>query len=61
MITGIIVVGALAFGVSFVLAWLCSSRVRRWVERPKYRFLASVQRYDRARGGAAGDERGSVR
>ncbi|MGH9255583.1 MAG: hypothetical protein ACRD3C_13570 [Vicinamibacterales bacterium] len=53
MITGIIVVASLAFGVSFVLAWCCSRELRRWVERPKYRFLERVRRYDRARAGGA--------
>lgn len=48
MITGIIVTASLGFAVAFVVAWCCSPRLRRWVERPKYRFLASVRRYDRA-------------
>ena len=48
MITSIILVASLAFGVSFVVAWCCSPELRRWVERPKYRFLESVRRYDRA-------------
>ena len=55
MITTTIVVASLAFGVSFVLAWCCSPALRQWVERPKYRFLARVQQYDRARAGGAGE------
>lgn len=53
MITGIIVIASLVFGVSFVIAWCCSPALRRWVERPKYRFLESVRQYDRTRAGGA--------
>ena len=53
MITTIIVVSSLAFGVAFVLAWCVSPGLRQWVERPKYRFLTRAQAYDRTRGGGA--------
>jgi len=48
VISGIIVIASVGFGVAFVVAWCCSPALRRWVERPKYNFLARVQRYDRA-------------
>jgi hypothetical protein len=35
-----------AFAVVFLVAWLISPRLRVWIERPKYRFLADVQTYD---------------
>ncbi len=38
---------ALGFAVVFVAAWAVSPRLRVWIERPKYRFLADVQSYDR--------------
>jgi hypothetical protein len=47
MISSIIVVASVVFGLAFLVAWLCSPALRRWVERPKYNFLARVQRYDR--------------
>jgi hypothetical protein len=34
------------FAVGFLLAWIVSPRLRVWIERPKYRFLADVQKYD---------------
>jgi hypothetical protein len=48
VISSIIVIASVVFGVAFVVAWCCSPALRRWVERPKYNFLARVQRYDRA-------------
>jgi hypothetical protein len=54
MITAIIVVASLVFAVAFVVAWCCSPSLRRWVERPKYRFLESVRQYDRTRAGGRG-------
>jgi hypothetical protein len=39
---------ALGFAVVFVAAWAVSPRLRVWIERPKYRFLADVQSYDKA-------------
>jgi hypothetical protein len=47
MITTIIVVASLVFGMGFVLAWCCSPELRRFVERPKYRFMDRVRQYDR--------------
>jgi hypothetical protein len=49
VITNLIVIASLVFGVVFVVAWCCSPALRRRVERPKYHFLARVQQYDRAR------------
>jgi hypothetical protein len=43
----IIVLLAGAFAVAFLIAWLISPRMRVWIERPKYRFLADVQEYDK--------------
>lgn len=43
----LIVLVAVAFAVLFLAAWACSPDLRVWVERPKYRFLADVERYDR--------------
>jgi hypothetical protein len=39
----LIVLLAGVFAVAFVIAWLLSPRLRAWIERPKYRFLADVQ------------------
>jgi hypothetical protein len=55
MITNVIVIASLAFGVAFVVAWCCSPALRRWVESPKYRFLENVRQYVRTRAGSAGD------
>ncbi len=41
-----IVLLAVVFAVVFLAAWLVSPRLRVWIERPKYRFLADVQSYD---------------
>jgi hypothetical protein len=60
MITTTIVAGSLLFGVSFVLVWCGSPGLRRWVERPKHRFLARVQAYDRTRGGGGAGERSAI-
>ena len=49
MISSIIVIGSLVFGLAFFVAWCLSPALRRWVERPKYHFLSRVQQYDRAR------------
>lgn len=46
MITDIIVVASVGLGAAFVVAWLLSPDLRVWIERPKYRFLDSVRRYD---------------
>ena len=42
----VIVVLAGLFAVVFLGAWLISPRLRVWIERPKYRFLADVQLYE---------------
>jgi len=34
------------FAFVFLVAWIVSPRLRVWIERPKYRFLADVQSYD---------------
>jgi hypothetical protein len=46
MIMDAIVSLAGAFAVVFLAAWLISPKLRVWIERPKYRFLADVQSYD---------------
>lgn len=43
----LIVLLAGVFAVVFFVAWLVSPRLRVWIERPKYRFLADVQSYDK--------------
>jgi hypothetical protein len=43
-----IVLAVLIFVVVFFAAWLSSPALRAWIERPKYRFLADVEDYDRA-------------
>jgi hypothetical protein len=45
----VIVLLAMLFGAAFFAAWLVSPKLRKWIERPKYRFQANVQDYDRAR------------
>ncbi len=57
MITTIIIVASLVFGVAFVLAWCCSPALRRSVEQPKYRFLDSVRQYDQTRAGGIGERK----
>ncbi len=42
----VIVLLAGVFAVVFLAAWLVSPSLRVWIERPKYRFLADVQRAD---------------
>ena len=42
-----IVLLAVLFTVAFFVAWVCSRNLRTWMERPKYRFLANVEDYDR--------------
>jgi hypothetical protein len=59
MITDIIVGASAAASLAFVLAWLLRPDLRAWIERPKYRFLADVRRYDRAQPGT-GDSKGSL-
>lgn len=49
MITNIIVIASLVFGLMFLVAWCCSPALRRSVERPKYDFLTRVRQHDRVR------------
>jgi hypothetical protein len=42
-----IVLAAIVFALAFLGAWLLSPNLRTWIERPKYRFQAAVERYDR--------------
>ena len=49
MAMDIIVLLAIGFAVLFLAAWAVSPRLRIWIERPKYRFLADVQSYDEVR------------
>ena len=46
MITNLIVFSAIAFTALFTVAWLALPDLRKWIERPKYRFQANVQSYD---------------
>jgi hypothetical protein len=46
MIMDAIVLLAGAFALLFLAAWLISPKLRDWIERPKYRFLADVQSAD---------------
>ncbi len=41
-----VVLIAIVLAIAFAAAWACSAKLRNWVERPKYRFLADVQGYD---------------
>jgi len=43
----VLVFGACAFAALFTVAWSVSPKLREWIERPKYRFQESVQRFDR--------------
>jgi hypothetical protein len=43
----VIVLLSLLFTLVFVIAWAWSPNLRAWIERPKYRFLADVESYDR--------------
>ena len=38
---------AVVFALVFLAAWISSPTLRAWIERPKYRFLAEVEGYDR--------------
>ena len=52
MIADIIVLSAIVFAVAFFVAWLARPNLRAWIERPKYRFQANLQSYDRIRAAA---------
>lgn len=47
MIIDVIVFSSLLFAIVFFVAWLRTPRLRSWIERPKYRFQANVQSYDK--------------
>lgn len=42
----LIVFAVLLFTIGMFVAWLVSPKLRVWIERPKYRFLANVETYD---------------
>jgi hypothetical protein len=56
MMDGIVLLAVL-FAVVFSAAWLISPRLRVWIERPKYRFLANVQQADQRTYDVARQER----
>jgi hypothetical protein len=58
MITDIIVLSAIVFAAAFLAAWMARPDLRAWIERPKYRFQANVQRYDHAQCGESGAKGG---
>jgi len=47
MIIDVIVFSSILFAVLFTAAWLALPNLRAWIERPKYRFQANVQSYDK--------------
>ena len=47
MIIDVIVFSSIVFAVVFLAAWLAVPGLRVWIERPKYRFQANVQSYDK--------------
>ena len=47
MIIDVIVFSSIVFAVAFLVAWLAVPGLRAWIERPKYRFQANVQSYDK--------------
>ena len=49
----IIVFSSIGFLVIFFVAWLLRPDLRAWIERPKHRFQANVQRYDEEQKSAA--------
>jgi hypothetical protein len=49
----VIVLLSLLFTVVFVIAWAWSPNLRAWIEKPKYRFLADVENYDRSQTGGS--------
>jgi hypothetical protein len=42
-----VVLTAVGFALVFFAAWASSPALRTWIERPKHRFLADVEGYDR--------------
>jgi hypothetical protein len=49
MIVNLIVFLSIVFALVFSVFWLVRPDLRAWIERPKYRFQANVQNYDRIR------------
>jgi hypothetical protein len=47
MIIDVIVFSSIVFAIVFFTAWILTPRLRAWIERPKYRFQANVQSYDK--------------
>lgn len=43
----VVVFLSVAFAVAFTAAWSLSPALRTWIERPKYRFLENLRRYDK--------------
>jgi uncharacterized protein (DUF2236 family) len=60
MMTTIIVVASLAFGVALTLAWLLKPQLRAQIEAPKHFFQDRVQQYDRTLEDARGASGGSA-
>lgn len=58
MITDIILFSAIVFAAAFLVGWMARPDLRAWIERPKYRFQANVQRYDHVQCGDPGSEEG---
>lgn len=48
MIADIVVFAAAACAAAFTVFWMAIPNLRNWIERPKYRFLANVQSYERS-------------
>ena len=48
MIGTLIVMGSVVFAAAFTVAWLVRPGLRTWLEKPKHRFKANIERYDRA-------------
>ena len=47
MIIDVIVFSSIVFAIVFLAVWLVVPDLRAWIERPKYRFQANVQSYDK--------------
>lgn len=60
MISDLIVWSSVGLTLLFTAAWAVSPALREWIERPKHRFLESVQGYDRAARPASGGKETSA-
>lgn len=60
MISDLIVWSSVGLTLLFTAAWAVSPALREWIERPKHRFLESVQGYDRAGRPASGGKETSA-